>query len=82
MVHRVLGCMRPLGVDDEPAPQWEVEQWLALRLGVDQPRELPPGSGGANKRCRNRALVESGYQLRYPDYRSGYSEVIGRFTGP
>ena len=35
-----------------------------------------------HKRCRNSRLRASGYQLRYPDYRSGYRAVLaGRFQG-
>ena len=68
-----------IGVDDKPAPQFEVESWLARAVGV----EAKPGSDSpaghvpaSHKRCRNKALRASGYQLLYPDYRSGYSAVI------
>lgn len=62
-------------VDDCPAPQHEVEQWLASQLGVDARADRsPPGAG--HKRCRNRALAASGYRLTYPDYRRGYGEVL------
>ncbi|MBN7797245.1 epimerase [Parahaliea mediterranea] len=66
-------------VDDCPAPQHEVEQWLAAALGVTVRAERPPPSG--HKRCRNRALVESGYRLMYPDYRSGYEAVMAARAG-
>jgi len=73
------------GVDDLPAAQFEVESWLATRLGV--PVATAPGPGpttrnasGSNfsghKRCSNRLLRASGYELMYPDYRSGYSAVL------
>ncbi|PLW83476.1 hypothetical protein CWI75_03730 [Kineobactrum sediminis] len=66
-----------IGVDDEPAPQFEVEQWLARQLGVSDWRQRPADArAGSNKRCRNLALHASGYRLRYPDYRSGYSAVL------
>jgi len=29
-----------------------------------------------SKRCSNRQLIDSGYRFRYPDYRSGYRQVI------
>lgn len=61
-------------VDDCPVPQHEVEQWLAGRLGVDPNADREPAP--AHKRCRNRLLAESGYRLRYPDYRAGYSAVL------
>jgi hypothetical protein len=30
-----------------------------------------------HKRCSNRLLRASGYDLLYPDYRSGYKQVLG-----
>lgn len=73
-----------IGVDDNPAAQYEVETWLARKLGVDHcdqgsppPREQPVGHNTAgHKRCRNRALRDSGYQLLYPEYRSGYGALL------
>lgn len=63
-----------LGVDDCPAPQHEVEAWLAGQLGVvAAPTRQPPAT---HKRCRNLALSASGYRLRHPDYRSGYAAVL------
>ncbi|MDG2047822.1 MAG: NAD(P)H-binding protein [Halioglobus sp.] len=76
-----------IGVDDEPAPRYEVEAWLAgaLRLaGVQQQRLLgpvdrPSGRGqSGHKRCRNRALHDSGYQLIYPSYKSGYGAMLAQ----
>ena len=48
---------------------------LAGELGVTDPREsvAPPS---ASRRCSNRRLKDSGYALRYPDYRAGYSAMI------
>lgn len=67
-----------IGVDDQPALQFEVESWLATRLGITQPEYQQPASGDAatGKRCSNRLLHASGYQLRYPDYRRGYQAVL------
>ena len=64
-----------LASDDEPTLSWEVESWLAGRLGVNQPREAidPPS---ASRRCRNARMKETGYQLQYPDFRAGYSAMI------
>jgi nucleoside-diphosphate-sugar epimerase len=70
-----------IGVDDDPAPQYEVEQWLAGELGVEGRPGTAPGRGGSgHKRCRNRLLRASGYELRYPDFRAGYGVVL-RATG-
>lgn len=71
-----------IGVDDLPAPQFEVESWLAGEMGAEPAPvadtvNKPAGrSAGGHKRCRNRRLHASGYRLRYPDYRSGYRAVL------
>ncbi|MEQ8802682.1 Rossmann-fold NAD(P)-binding domain-containing protein [Haliea sp.] len=72
-----------IAADNEPAPQFEVELWLARELGLKEWRTRVSGlrgaglRGGGHKRCRNLALRASGYRLRYPDYRSGYAAVVG-----
>ena len=72
-------------VDDLPAVQFEVESWLAARLGVAHAVDPAAGTAVKNapgfnsighKRCSNRLLHTSGYELIYPDYRSGYSAVL------
>lgn len=73
-----------IGVDNEPAPRYEVESWLAGELGVAEPVEGLPESVGeptrhniaGHKRCRNSALRNSGYELIYPTYKSGYSALL------
>jgi nucleoside-diphosphate-sugar epimerase len=64
-----------LGSDSEPVLQRELEEWLMAALGVSPVREAQTRELG-NRRCSNRRLLASGYQLRYPDYRSGYSAMI------
>lgn len=67
-------------VDDNPAPQHEVDRWLAAALSVPVEQEpggvARPGQRG-HKRVSNRRLRSSGYVLRYPDYRSGYAAALG-----
>jgi len=71
-----------IGVDDLPAPQFEVESWLAGEMGVapgpvaDTVNKSAGHTARGHKRCRNRQLHASGYQLRYPDYRCGYRAVL------
>jgi hypothetical protein len=68
-----------LGVDDEPAPMWEVRHWLAERLGVtldDTAATSPMLRAASNKRCSNARIRAAGYRCRYPDFRSGYGELI------
>lgn len=73
------------GVDDLPVAQYEVDVWLAAALGrgpggPENPPSRQATSGeslnAGHKRCSNRLLHRSGYRLRYPDYRSGYSAVL------
>jgi len=81
---------RYLAVDDEPVDRWDLADWLADELQVDPPpkqtleersAEDDLGEGRtarlrANKRCRNTRLKESGYELRYPTYQTGYREAL------
>lgn len=62
-----------LASDNDPAPLWDVMNWIAeqyhfpmpvaLNLAVDAPQ---------NKRCSNRRLTDLGYQFQYASYRDGY----------
>jgi nucleoside-diphosphate-sugar epimerase len=80
--HHLLALPDPeplyLGVDCDPAPQCQVMDWLAQRLGVAAPPRAT-GSGSpqrGNKRCRNRRLLASGYRFLYPSYREGYAALL------
>ena len=69
-----------LGVDSHPAPQCEVMDWLARRLGVPSPPRASVAPGGSpqrgSKRCRNDRLLASGYGFLYPSFREGYTAVL------
>ena len=67
-----------VGVDCEPAPQCEVMDWLAERLGVARPPRAAVGDGPArgSKRCSNARLLASGYRFLYPSFREGYAAVL------
>lgn len=67
-----------LGCDSGPAPGAEVRRWLAERIGVN-PDSLAQSASerGGNKRCSNRRLLASGYQMLYPSYREGYGSLLG-----
>ena len=72
-----------IGVDDDPAPQYEVERWLVGRMGVEIKSACSGGDAGAhNKRCSNALLHQSGYTLRYPDYRAGYGAALMQSAEP
>lgn len=66
-----------LGVDDAPAAEHEVRDWLAQRLGVaPPPRDMNPASQSQNKRCRNTVLRDTGFTFRYPTFAEGYAAVL------
>lgn len=67
-----------LGVDCEPAPQCEVMDWLAERLGVARPPRAATGDGPtrASRRCSNARLLASGYEFLHASYRSGYAALL------
>lgn len=66
-----------LGVDDAPAPECEVMDWLATAMGLPAPpREESDGSSRGNKRCSNARLRRSGFEFTYPTYREGYGAMI------
>lgn len=73
---QLAGCLPHacyLASDDDPAPQWQVMNWLAEQYGYPPPpavnsREDAP----QNKRCSNRRLKALGYRFIHPGYRDGY----------
>ncbi len=74
-----------LASDSMPCTRVELETFLAAELGVTDTRSgeppLPAASGVAkriagSKRCSNRRLLQSGYRFLYPDFRSGYRQVL------
>ena len=68
--------------DDRPAPLQETEGWLAAELGLDYAALTPhPARRRGGKRCRNRLMHDSGYRLRYPDYRAGYRALLDERAG-
>ncbi|WP_376691907.1 SDR family oxidoreductase [Wenzhouxiangella sp. EGI_FJ10409] len=61
--------------DGHPAPRCEVLDWLAGQFGV-APAAREATAGGQGKRVGNARLLESGYRMIHPDYRSGYGEML------
>ena len=61
--------------DAQPAPRWEVLAWLGERLGVPGPVEQEDEAGQGKRVCADR-LLATGLELRYPDYRAGYGEML------
>lgn len=71
--------------DDEPAPAHEVTAYAAELLGIAPPpavdyetAELSPMARSFYQECKrasNAALKTTGYQLLYPDFRTGLNEL-------
>ena len=67
-----------LAVDSKPTPLREVMEWLACRSGIDPEGLLAsdtPTRGG-NKRASNAKLLSRGFQLQYPDYQAGFTNLL------
>ncbi len=65
-----------LASDDDPAPKWDVYNFLAARLGLQPPgKAILPSGTDQNKRCRNTRLKQLGYRLIYRSYKEGYAEL-------
>ena len=70
-------AVQPLYIvtDSMPTAQYDVLNWLAKRLHVPHQADAyaTPIQG---KRLCNQRLLASGYQLKYPNYQVGYSELV------
>lgn len=68
-----------LATDSAPVMQDEVLAGLAAMLDIPMVSREPCEMSG--KRLRNQRLLDSGYQLRYPDWQSGYRAVLAQLSG-
>ncbi len=63
--------------DDDPAPMWEVMNWLAQQLNILGPTvKVVQQDVIQNKRCNNQRLKKLGYEFQYSDYKSGYNALL------
>lgn len=68
-----------IGVDSQPVPGHEVEQWLARKINPDAVLTEVDSVGMrslGHKRCSNRRMLESGYTMQYDGYQAGYGAVV------
>jgi len=65
-----------LATDSAPAPMCEVVSWIAKQLGIQDFLAADAANERGNKRISNQRLLDSGYQLRYPDFKQGYKELL------
>ena len=63
-----------LGSDDEPAPLYEVIDYLSKQMKIGGEVAKKPGriDSFQNKRCRNQRIKGLGYEFKFPNYRMGY----------
>ncbi len=63
--------------DCEPVRLDDVVEWVRQQVPCKAPVEgARKGGRAGSKRCNNERLRASGFEFRYPDYRSGYREMI------
>ncbi len=69
-----------VGVDCQPTPLCEVYDWLAEQLCVPDVEHIEPKESSrqmrSNKRISNQKILDTGYEFIYPDYQSGYRELL------
>ncbi|MEX2961841.1 sugar nucleotide-binding protein [Microbulbifer sp. TYP-18] len=67
-----------IGSDCTPVPLHELQQWLAKAMGYTSAhlREFVQSCGRQSKKLNNRLMLASGYQMKFPDFRAGYSALL------
>ncbi|AMX03876.1 NAD-dependent epimerase/dehydratase family protein [Microbulbifer thermotolerans] len=67
-----------IGADCLPVPMYELQQWLVKTMGYTSAhlREIVETSERRSKKLSNRRMLESGYTMKYPDYKAGYSALL------
>jgi len=64
--------------DDMPTQQYEVLTWLANQQNIDTSQiKTPVAQDG--KRLSNKRLRDTGFQLQYPNYQAGNSQILKTF---
>ncbi len=65
-----------LATDSSPTPMLEVVSWIAEQLKVKDFLAADATNERGNKRISNQRLIGTGYQFRYPEFRTGYIKLI------
>lgn len=60
--------------DDLPTLECDVLAWIRQQLGL--PAVAQPAGPERGRRISNRRLRDSGFRFRYPDFRSGYADLL------
>lgn len=67
-----------IGADCTPVPMYELQQWLVKAMGYTSAhlREIVETSERRSRKLSNARMLASGYEMKYPDYRAGYSALL------
>ncbi|MFE4078882.1 SDR family oxidoreductase [Paenarthrobacter sp. YIM B13468] len=67
-----------VGVDDHAAEMGDVMRFLALEMGIPEPPTASEDAhaGPGDKRCSNKRLRGTGFELAFPTYMEGYRAVL------
>lgn len=67
-----------IGADCTPVPMHELQQWLVKAMGYTGAhlRDIVQTSERRSKKLSNKRMLASGYEMKYPDYRAGYSALL------
>ena len=60
--------------DSCPVSQYEVLIWIAKQMGIEIEGTMPEIVGG--KRMSNQRMLSTGFCLKHPDYKIGYSAML------
>jgi len=65
--------------DSTPLDIRDLYRWLAKEIGAPEPNSAPPTLSLGRKRLSNKKLIATGFELRWPDSRAGYAEIIEEY---
>jgi nucleoside-diphosphate-sugar epimerase len=67
-----------VATDSSPVDLNEVLLWIAeqLKIELPAPADIVNSRRSGNKKCRNKAMLDSGYTLKYPSYKEGYLKAL------
>jgi nucleoside-diphosphate-sugar epimerase len=63
-------------VDGRPTPIYEVSKWLCEQMGLPAEAKKALTSRAGSKRVANQRLLDTGYKLRYEDFKAGYGPEL------
>lgn len=65
-----------LATDSAPTPMIDVVSWIAAQLDIGTFISDTASNERGNKKLSNKRLLDSGYQLQYPDFKAGYKKLL------